>query len=82
MRDAVPESMYQANRCNLHAVLSSWLDYAPRSQAMISREQHEDLDELPANARVVTADANSMCTNINIEHALALKTLRWFLDEL
>jgi len=68
--------------------LSCWLDYKLQElKPFIStyirdnndfREQLEDLGELPPNARVITADANSMYTNIKLEHAL--KVLRWFLD--
>ena len=72
------------------AVLSSWLDYKLQElKPFIStfirdsndfRKQLDDLACLPTNARVVTADANSMYTNIDTEHAL--KSLRWVLDEL
>ena len=40
----------------------------------------KNLGKLPKNARLVTADATSMYTNINTDHGVA--TLRGFLEEL
>ena len=72
------------------AVLSCWLDYQLQQlKPFIStyiqdsddlREQMESLGPLPSNARVFTADANSMYTNIDTDHGLEI--LRQFLEEL
>ena len=70
--------------------LSSWLDYKlQKLRRFIGtyirdsddfREQLKQFGPLSCNAFHLTADANSMYTNIDTEHAL--QVLRWFLEEL
>ena len=72
------------------SALSSWLDYKlqqlkPYISTYIKdsddfRKQVHELGPLPPNARIITADAKSMYTNIDTDHALEI--LRSFLEEL
>ena len=75
------------------SVLSSWLDYKLKKLLAFvstyikdSRDFKRKLDDingkgrLPINAKLVTADAVSIYTNIDTEHGL--KVLRLFLEEL
>ena len=69
--------------------LSCWLDYQlQKLKHLIPTyikdsgqllDQLDELETLPPNARLFTADANSMYTNINTDHALLVIT-EWLDD--